>query len=182
MRTVIIDNIRMVTHHGRASIGSFCSSSIASFGGAWSFLPSCIVFRKSLLACLALPVIISNSAAPIDDSASKLSKHGLGSDDGNLARPIRVRKNLLMNQIVLFRLRGNDLVQRSVLVEQQVRVSVSQDSSTFGGQHEELVAPVGHVKGPTSIFSTVGEDAIRCHFLLARLIVLSRDVFVFLGT
>lgn len=60
-----------------------------------------------------------------------------------------------MYQVVLFRLRRNDLVQGTILVEQQVRISIAQHSRTFRRQHEELVASVWHEERSTFVIPSI---------------------------
>lgn len=58
-----------------------------------------------------------------------------------------------MDEVVLFRLVGDNLEERSILVEKQIRVSVSQDAGAFRGKHEQLFASIGHHKCPDAVFS-----------------------------
>ena len=83
-----------------------------------------------------------------------------------------------MDQIILLRLGGDDLVKRAVLVEQQVRISVSQDPRALGCEHEQLVASVGYEKGPTPVFASIERMAGWGDLLLARLVTFPGSVLV----
>ena len=86
-----------------------------------------------------------------------------------------------MDEIVLFRLIGDDLVQRSILVEQQIRVAVAQHTRAFGREHKELISTVGHIEGPDAIVASF-QRVSRCrHLLLAGLVDLAGEVFVAFG-
>jgi hypothetical protein len=122
-------------------------SSLGRFPGlgcARSFLAGKIGLGEALLACLGLPVVVSNSSAINNDSASELAEHGPGGNNCDLPGTVRKREDLLLNKVVLLGLAGNDLVKRSVLIEQEVGVSITQNPGAFGSKHEKLVTSVGN--------------------------------------
>ena len=155
--------------------------SIASLGRARALLPGEILLGETLLARLALPVVVAHAPAVDDDAAAELAEHRLGRDDGDLARAIRVGQDALVDEVVLLELGRDDLVQRPVLVEEQVRVAVAEDAGALGREHEELVAAVGHEEGAAAVLAAFAQLAVRAHLLLARLVELARDVLVALG-
>lgn len=87
-----------------------------------------------------------------------------------------------MYQVLLFRLASDDLVQRPVLVEEKVRVSVSQHSCALGGQHEELVATVWYKERPASVVTAFIEMAGGIDLLLSSVVIFSWYVFVSVRT
>jgi len=83
-----------------------------------------------------------------------------------------------MYQIVFLGLAGNDLIQRPVLIEQQVGISITQNTRALGRQHEQLVPSVWNEKGPTPVFASIERMSGCGDLLLARLVVFSRYVLV----
>jgi hypothetical protein len=102
--------------HGTGVVRFGCGC-LSCFCCTWPLLTRRVFLGKTLLPCLALPVVVAHTPAVDDQSASELSEHGSGSDNGNLSGPIRVWQNLLVDEVVLLGLRGDDLVQRAVFVE-----------------------------------------------------------------
>lgn len=147
-------------------------------GRAGALLAGEIGLGEALFAGLGLPVVVSHSSAVHDDSASELSEHGPGRDNCDLPGTVRKRENLLLNEVVLLGLGGNDLEERPVLVEEQVRVSVAQNPGALGGEHEELVASVGYQKGSAPVLSTSLQRAIGNYLLLAKLVDLAGEVLI----
>ena len=125
-RTVGIYNVGV--RHGSqgsrvgAGFGSRCFSLL---GSTRSLFSSCIFFGKALASRFGFPVIVANSSSVGNDATSKLAEHGPCCYNSDLPRTVRVWQNLLLNEVVLLRLVGDDLIQRSVLVEEQVRVTVA---------------------------------------------------------
>jgi hypothetical protein len=130
-----------------------CFGSFACLGGTRALLSGKVILGKSLFPGLGLPVVIPNTTASFDDAAAKLSEHGTGCDNGNLPRAIGEGQNLLLDKIILFSLAGNDFEKRPILVKKQIRVSVSQDASAFGGKHEELISAIGYEERPASVLA-----------------------------
>lgn len=121
LERIAVDDVAM--GEGRQqirSIGCLGGGGVSSLAGPRPFFTSQVIFGEPLLARLAFPVIVAHTPSIHDDPAAELTKDRLGRDDGNLARPIRVRQNILLDEVVFFDLRRDDLVQRPVLVEQQV--------------------------------------------------------------
>lgn len=87
-------------------------------GRSRSFFSCCILLSEALFSRLAFPVVVPHPPAVYNQPASKLPEHGARCYDSNLPGAIRIRKYFLMDQIVLLRLCRNDLVERSVLVEE----------------------------------------------------------------
>lgn len=109
-------------------------SHVACFGGSlgftrfrstWPLFARGVFFGEALLAGFALPVVVTHSTAVDDEPAAKLAKHRSGGDDGDLAGAIGVGKDLLLDEVVLFGLVRNDLMQRAVFVEEQIRIAVA---------------------------------------------------------
>ena len=148
------------------------------FCGAGSLLSRGIVLREALFSSLHLPVIVPHTPPVHDHPTAELSEHAPRSDDRDLSRAVRVGEQLLLDQIVLLGLGCNDLEQRSIFVEQQIRIPISKDSSAFGRQHEELVPSVRHMEGPAPIFSPAQKVARHHHFFITRIVRFARDVFI----
>lgn len=121
-RRVIVDNLRVRSAHEEVVLGL---GRLSSLGRPRPLLTGRICFRKALLASFGLPIVVPDPATIFDDAASELPKHGPGRDDGNLSRAVRKGQDLLLHEVVLFLLAGNDFVQRPVLVEEQVGVTVA---------------------------------------------------------
>lgn len=173
---VAVDHIAMAEAGQQASACCFCS--FPGLGSAWSFLTGQIILGEPLLPRLALPVVVAHSPPVHDDPAAKLAKHRLCSDDRDLPGPVRVRKDILLDEVVLLGLRRDDLVERSILVEQQVRVTIAQDAGALGRQHEKLVSPVRDTKSPALVLPATLRVAQCVDLLLPCLVEFLGDVFV----
>jgi hypothetical protein len=103
--------------HGIGMVCFGCGR-FSCFCCTWPLLARRVFFGKTLLPSLALPVVVAHAPAVDNQSASELSEHGSGSNDGNLSGSIWVWQNLLVDQVVLLGLCGDDFVQGSVLVEE----------------------------------------------------------------
>ena len=120
-----VHHVLMVTQ-SHSIRGGICSLGLSCrFGLTRPLLTSHIFLGETLLSCLGFPIIVPNSPAVLDDSAAELPKHRFRSNDGDLPRPIGVWKDFLLDEIVLFWLSRYDLVKRSVLVEEKVRVPIA---------------------------------------------------------
>lgn len=94
-----------------------CQSIAAGFGSggfpslrcARPLFARSVFFGKSLLAGFCLPVVVPDTTSVFDQPCSELSEHGSCRNNSNLARSVRVRQNLLLNEIVFLLLVGNDL-------------------------------------------------------------------------
>ena len=151
---------------------------LPGFAPTWSLLTRQIIFGEALFPRFGLPVVILHSSAIHNDPSSKLTKHGFGRHDGNLPRSVRVRQDLLLDQLILLRLRGNDFEQRSVLVEQQIGVSIVQYSGTLGGEHEHLFTSIRNVERSDLESASIERMTLWRDLSLPRLIRFSRDIFV----
>jgi hypothetical protein len=125
----------------------------SGLGRTGPLLTSKVGLGESLFPGFRFPVVIPDSAAIYNNSAAELTEHTSCSDNCYLPRSVRERENLLADKVVLLHLVGDDLEQRSVILEKQIRVTVSQDPSTLGRQHEELVSSVRNDKCSTAIFA-----------------------------
>lgn len=150
----------------------------SGLGRAWSLLPRHVGLGEALFARLSLPVVVTHSPAVQDDPAAKLPEHGPGGYDGDLSGAIGEWQYFLMDEIVLLDLVGNDLEERPVLVEQEIRVAISQDPGAFGCEHEKLVPSGWDKKGSTSVFAAAEQLAVSHDLLLARLVRLARHVLI----
>ena len=152
-RTVAVNDVLMVTEccSIRSNVRGLSFS--CSLCATRSLFTSQVFLRKTLLSCLCLPVVIPHPSTVLNDSATELSKHRFGSDDRNLSRSVRVRQDFLMNQIVLFRLSCDDFVQRPILVEKQIRVSVTQDTCAFRGKHEQFIPSIRYQECSTFVLA-----------------------------
>jgi len=166
--------------HGAGVVG-FRRGCFSRFCGAGPLLARGVFFGEALLTGLALPVVVAHTAAVVDQSTTKLPEHGARGDYGDLARAVRVRQDLLVDQVVLLRLRRNDLEERAVLVEEQVRVAVAEDARTLGGEHEQLVAAMGHEEGAAAVLAAVQRVAGLGDLALAGVVDFARNVLVALG-
>ena len=175
----VADIARVVGRQQVGSIvGSLGSGSIARFPGPGTLLPGHVILGEALLSGLGLPVIIAHTPPIDNDAAAKLAKHGTRRDDGNLPRAIRIGQDILRDQIILFNLRRNDLVERPILVEQQVRVPIAQHARTLGSQHEQLVVSQRHAKSPTLVNATTLEISVGVGLFLPGIIEFLWDVLV----
>lgn len=177
-RSVGVDDIFQLSVRQGPRVCSFCGRRISGFGSPRSLLACHVLLGEPLLPRFALPIIISHTSAINDHPTAELSEHRLRSHDCYLTRAVRIRKYLLMYQIIFLRLTGDDLVQRPILVEEQVGISVIQNSRALCCEHEQLVAPVWNEKGPTLVFASIERMSRGRGLLLARLVVLSRYVLV----
>jgi hypothetical protein len=115
----VVDNLALRQRRQGVAAG-LCSCSFPGFGCSRPLLASSVFFGKPLLAGFCLPVVIPYASTIFDQSRAKLSKHGSRCDNSNLARPVGVWQNFLLNEVVLFLLVRDDFVQRPVLVEQEI--------------------------------------------------------------
>lgn len=79
-----------------------------------------------------------------------------------------------MDQIILLCLSGDNLVERAVLVEKQIRVSISKDAGTFSCQHEKFVPSIWYEEGTASIYSSIQWVPGCGHLGLASVVDLAR--------
>jgi hypothetical protein len=86
-----------------------------------------------------------------------------------------------MDKVVFLWLGSNNLEQRPVLIEQQVRVTVAEDARAFGGEHEQLVASVGHEEGPAAVLAAFQWVASLCNLALAGVVDFAGYILVALG-
>ena len=175
---------RYVTVHDVWTDESFRSDDLGCFHGlpcfraARSLFTRQIIFGKALLPGFGFPIVVLHPAPIHNDSSAELAKHGLRGDDRDLPRSVGVRQNLLMDQFILLRLGCNDLEQRSILVEQQIRVSVVQHPRTFRSKHEFLLSSVRYVECSHLELAPFECLALRRDFPLSSLVEFSGDVFI----
>lgn len=126
-RVGVNDILRMAIYRrDERSLTRLCSGcSVPCFGSSGALVASHIFFGEPLFDCFCFPVIVSDPPSSFNDSGTELAKHGLGGDDCNLPGPIRIWEDFLMYQFVLLLLCSDDLMQRPILVEEKVRVSVT---------------------------------------------------------
>lgn len=151
-RSIAVNNVWMT--QGRGGARRFSARRVSCLGRSRSLLPCQILLGEALFPRLGFPIIIPNPPAVCNHSAAKLTKHGFCRDDGNLPRPIRVGEDFLAYQIILFRLGGDDFVQRTVFIEEEIRITITQHPCALGCQHEQFVASIRHEKRSTFILST----------------------------
>lgn len=96
------------------------SGRISGLGSTWSFLACQVFLGEALLARLAFPIVITHAPSVDDNPAAELAKHRPGGDNSDLARSVRVRKDILLDQIILLDLRRDDLMKRPILVEKEI--------------------------------------------------------------
>ena len=170
---IVMGKCRQDTRGCRFSCGS-----IAGLGSPWTLFTGQILLGETLLARLALPIVIPYPSAVDNDTATKLSEHGASGDNSDLAGPVGIRQDILLDQVVLFDLRRDDLVQRPVLVEQEVRVAVVQHSCALRSQHEELGASVGHTEGAALVFASALQISHGVYLGLSGVVELFRNVLI----
>lgn len=134
---------------------------------AWPFLASRILLCKPLFPSLRFPIVIPHASSAHNHPASKLPEHTSSSHDGNLPRTIGVREKFLRNEIIFLCLSSDYFEEGTILVEQEVRVSITQHSRAFGSQHEQFLAPVWDMESPTLVFSSIAQVSSRHHFFIA---------------
>lgn len=83
-----------------------------------------------------------------------------------------------MDQVVLFRLIRNDFVQRSILVEEKIGVSISKNASALRGEHKELLASVRNLKRSTPVLAAIQGVAVERDFCLSIDVDFSSQVFI----
>jgi hypothetical protein len=166
--------------HG-VGVVRFCSSRFPCLCCAWPFLTSSVFFCETLLPGFALPVVVAHPTSVHYQSAPKLPEHGSRRDNSNLTWTVRVRQYLLVDKIVFLGLRSDDLEEGAVLVEQQIRVSVAQDTCAFGCKHEQLVSSVGNEEGSTAVLTSFQWVASLRHLSLSRVVDFTGYVLVALG-
>ena len=160
----------------RGGGGSFNLSALPAASG--TLLAGHIFFGETLLLGFGLPIVVLYPSAVDNDACSKLPEHRPGSHDRDLSRAIRVRQDFLTDQLIFLWLSGDDLEERSILVEQKIRVSIVQNPCAFRCQHEQLLAPIWDEEDPHSVLSIVHQMALRIDLFLSCLIELSRHIFV----
>lgn len=69
-------------------------------GASRSFFSCQIFLGEALFPRFCLPIVVPHPPTVQDDSAAELTKHGLGGDDGNLPRSVRIRKDLLVDEVI----------------------------------------------------------------------------------
>lgn len=125
LKTIGVVNDFALRQRRQSVAARFCSCSFSRFGCSRPLLSSGIFFGKPLLAGFRLPIVIPYATSVFDQPRPELPEHGSCGNNGDLTRPVRVWQDFLRNEIVFLRLVGDDLVQRPVLVKQQVRVPVA---------------------------------------------------------
>lgn len=173
-----VGNVTLVVHHGGSVGARFCGRRVSRLGPTRPLLTREVLLGETLLPCLGLPVIIADSSSINYYSAAKLSEHRPSCYYRDLPRPVGEGQYILADQVLFLVLGGYDFIQRSILVEEQVRVSVCQHARALSRQHEELVAAVRNVKGLASVCAAALEESIDIYLLLAGLIVFTRYVLV----
>ncbi len=146
-----VDDILRMTIYSRderslTRLRSCCS--LLCFGSSRTLVARQIFLSEALFDGFRFPIIVSNPPPSFKHSRTELTEHRLGGNDGNLPRSIRIWKYFLMYQFVLLGLCSDDLVQRAVLIEEEVRVSIAQNTCAFRSQHETLFASMRYVKRP----------------------------------
>jgi hypothetical protein len=121
-RVVIVDNLGVRAGHHDVVLRL---GGLSGLGGTWSLLARQVGFGETLLASLLLPVVVPNAASVLNHPTSKLAEHGPGGDDSNLSRSVGEWQNLLLDEVILFGLASDNLIQRPVLVEEEIGVSVT---------------------------------------------------------
>ena len=112
-RRIRVNNVLLgsVPSRDQGSLVCFCCRRcIPCFGRPGAFVTCHIFFGESLFDCLCLPIIVSDSATSFNDPGSKLTEHGLCSDDSNLPRTVRVGQDFLVNQLVFLLLGSDDFM------------------------------------------------------------------------
>src|ERR1700753_400033 len=102
--------------HSSQSCGIVCfslgeSGFSCSFTSSRPLLSSWILFCKAPLSCLEFPVVVSDTPSVYNQATAKLAVHGSCRNNGYLATAVRERQYILLNQIILLFLIGNDLVK-----------------------------------------------------------------------
>lgn len=147
-------------------------------GRTWSLLASQVLLGKALFPGLCLPIVVTHTPTIHNHTGAELTKHGSCSDNCNLPRAVGVWKDALSDEVLLLVVRGDDLVEGAILVEEQVGVSVVQDAGAFGGEHEELVASVLDDKGATLVLALSVEMTARSDLSFAGIVDLSWYILV----
>lgn len=125
----------------------------ASLGGSWTFLSGHVFLGKALFPGLALPIIVPNPSAVDYHTTAKLAEHRPGGDDGDLTRTVGVWENVLLDKVVFLDLRSNNFVQRAILVEKQVRVTIIQHSRALSRKHKQLGASIRDTESAAFVFA-----------------------------
>lgn len=84
----------------------------------------------------------------------------------------------MRDEMILLRLRSDDLVQGAVLIEKEVRVPIGEHPGTLGRQHKQLIAATRYSERSASIASVAMQVTHGIHFLLPSLIKFSGYVLV----
>jgi hypothetical protein len=104
---VAVHNLWMGT--SQQDIVLLCLGRLSCLCSTGALLSSKISFGKALFSRLGFPIVIANSSTVDNHTASKLSEHWPGGNDGNLPGTIREGKDFLRDQIILFCLAGDNL-------------------------------------------------------------------------
>lgn len=83
-----------------------------------------------------------------------------------------------MHKLFLFFDTCDDLVERSILVEEKIRIAILELSRALRGQHEQLLAPSRKGKCPDLVISAALEVAQVIHLFLACFVVLTWHIFI----
>ena len=140
---VTVNDLGMRLADERHALGSCFCSGLACLGAAGALLTRHVGLGETLFARLRLPVVVANTSTANNHTAAELAKHAASSHNGDLARAVGKRQDFLSDQVVFLHLIRDDLVQRTILVEKQVRIAIAQNTSAFGCEHEKLIAPLG---------------------------------------
>ena len=173
-----IGNVTLMVHHGGSIGARFCGRRVSRLGPTRTLLTREVLLGETLLPRLGLPVVIPNSSSINYYSAAELSEHTPRRNYRDLPRPVGEGQDVLADQVLFLVLGSYDFIQRSILVEEQVRVSVAQHSSALSRQHKELVAAVRNMEGLAPVYAAALEESIDIYLLLAGLIVFTRYVLV----
>lgn len=111
LKTIGVINDLALRQRSQSVAAGFCSCSLSGFGCSRPLLSSGVFFGKPLLAGFRLPVVIPYATSVFDQPRPELSEHGSCGNNGDLTRPVRVWQDFLRNEVVFFRLVGDDLVQ-----------------------------------------------------------------------
>lgn len=145
---------------------------------SWPFLASGILFGEALFAGFTLPVVVSHPHPSLDNPTAKLPEHRPCRHNGDLTRAVGIWEEIMCNEMILFRLRRNDLVERAILVKQKIRIPVGENPCAFGRQHEQFLATTGHGESAATIMSITLQIAHCVHLFLPGLVKFPRYVLI----
>ena len=117
------------------------------------------------------PVVVQDLFAADDDARAEFAEDGPRGDDTDRSALVGVRDDVPVNQVALFVLLDDDLVQRHVLGEEQVAVAEAAAPCRLRRQHEELLSSVHDGKGANAVLASAQQVAILVHLFLARGVV-----------